>query len=256
MIRRRLLVAACATSIIHASPSFAGRPLNINDAPALDPRNIQIEAGVGYVKDSDCDHYDLPIAVTYGVTPGLEAGIGFGGQFEQRTETDGETIHEDGLGDLTVGAKWNPVIEQGLLPALAIGPQVKFPTASRDDDLGSGEIDYDLTAIATKSFGDAAAVHANAGYSWIGDPDSENLDDLVHYGIALEIQLHPKAQWVGEVFAQDELTSSADTVVQYNTGFRVDAVENVTIDIAGGSGISGDAPDFAATLGLTWVFGG
>ena len=24
----------------------------------------------------------------------------------------------------------------------------------------------------------------------------------------------------------------------------------------GGSGISGDAPDFTATLGLTWVFGG
>jgi hypothetical protein len=113
-----------------------------------DPRYIQVEAGIGYVKDSDCDHYDFPLSVTYGVTPGLEAGI------------------------------------------------------------------------------------------------------------ALEIQIHPKAQWVGEVFAQDELTSDADTVVQYNTGFRVDAVENVTVDIAGGSGISGDAPDFTATLGLTWVFGG
>lgn len=253
---KKCCTAMAAALVTITSPALAGRPLNINDAPALDPRNIQVEAGIGYVKDPDCDHYDFPLGVTYGVTPGLEAGIGFGGQFEERAETGNDDIHADGLGDLTVAAKWNPAQETELLPALALAPLVKFPTAEEDDELGSGEIDYDLMAIATKSFGNSAALHANAGYSWIGDPDDENLDDMLYYGVALEVQVHPKAQWVGEVFAQDELTSGADTVVQYNTGFRVDAVENATVDIAGGSGISGDAPDFTATLGLTWVFGG
>jgi hypothetical protein len=32
-------------------------------------------------------------------------------------------------------------------------------------------------------------------------------------------------------------------------------VDGLTLDIAGGSKISGDAPDFTATAGLTWAFG-
>jgi len=66
---------------------------------------------------------------------------------------------------------------------------------------------------------------------------------------------HDSDQWVGEVFAGRELAGGADTVAQYNTGFRWNPVENLTLDIAGGSRISGDAPDFTGTVGLTWAFG-
>jgi hypothetical protein len=43
--------------------------------------------------------------------------------------------------------------------------------------------------------------------------------------------------------------------VHYNTGFRWNPVKTLTFDIAGGSTISGDAPDFTGTIGLTWAFG-
>lgn len=62
-------------------------------------------------------------------------------------------------------------------------------------------------------------------------------------------------QWVGEVFAEEELAGGTETVVQYNTGFRWNPIESVTVDLAGRSKITGDATDFTATAGLTWAFG-
>ena len=41
----------------------------------------------------------------------------------------------------------------------------------------------------------------------------------------------------------------------YNTGFRWNPGESLTVDLAGGSKITGDAPDFVATMGLTCTFG-
>ncbi|MFH0907631.1 MAG: transporter [bacterium] len=256
MINRKSTGAALSALLLSASPVLAGRPLNINDAPALDDRCVQVEAGVSYSKEPDCDQFDFPLGVTYGIMPGLEAGIGFGGQFEERAETGNENIHESGLGDLTVTAKWNPVRESDCVPALALAPAVKFPTADEDNGLGSGETDYDLMAIASKSIGEVLCLHANVGYSWMGDPEGETLDDVLHYGLAVEVQVHPRVQWVGEVSVQEELTSSAEKPVQYNTGFRWSAMDDLTIDVAAGSSLRGEAPDFTATVGLTWIFGG
>jgi hypothetical protein len=94
-------------------------------------------------------------------------------------------------------------------------------------------------------------VHLNLGYSWIGGPDN----DVLHYGVALDYQIVEAVQWVGEVFAEEEITGGAETIVQYNTGFRWSPVESLTLDMAGGSKISGDAPDISGAAGLTWAFG-
>ena len=109
--------------------------------------------------------------------------------------------------------------------------------------------------VASRAFGEKAGAHLNAGYSWIGEPDDEDVDDVVHYGVALDYQLTDAIPWVGEVFAEKELSDGADTVVQYNTGFRWSAAEDLVLDVAGGSKIEGEAPDFTATVGLTWTFG-
>jgi hypothetical protein len=248
-----------AGMLVMGRSSFAGRPLAIDDADPVDVRQFEFEGGVAYSDDSDCKHWDFPFGLTYGLVPGVEVGAGFGGQFEKRNEVleDGRTddCSESGLGDLAIGVKWQFLKECPLGARHAIVPVVKFPTADDDKELGSGETDYDLTWIASRSLGDKAGAHVNAGYSWIGKPDDEDADDVVHYGVALDYQITGPVQWVGEVFAEKELNDEADTVVQYNTGFRWTPADNLTLDIAGGSKLSGEAPDFTATAGLTWAFG-
>ncbi len=253
----RVLGALVMTGMLIMSGSaLAGRPLAIDDADPADAGQFEFEAGTAYEHDSDCKHWDFPFGLTYGLVPSIEVGVGFGGQFEERTELLAESgaeecVREHGIGDLNIGAKWQFIEFCPLGARHAMAASVKFPTSDEDKGLGSGETDYDLTWIASRSIGEKAGVHLNLGYSWIGGTD----DDVLHYGVALDYQIVDSVQWVGEVFAEKELAGGADTVAQYNTGFRWNPVESLTLDIAGGSKISGDAPDFTGTVGLTWAFG-
>lgn len=252
---RRVGCTAFAVLCVAAATALAGRPLTIDDADPVEPGLYELELGAGYVGDADCDHWDFPIGLGRGLVPGVEAGIGFGGQLEERTEIldDGTdcSVDEEGLGDLVVAAKWQIIKKCPLGARHAIVPSVKFPTADDDEGLGSGETDYDLTWVVSRAIGEKAGAHLNGGYSWIGGPD----EDVIHYGLALDYRLAEALQWVGEVFAEDLADGEGDTAVLYNIGFRWSVNENLIVDVAGGSKLNGEEPDFFATAGLTWYFG-
>ncbi len=245
-----------AVCLMIGGAAFAGRPLAIDDADPVEKGQFEFDLGSVYEHDPVCDAWEFPFGLTAGVLPNVEAGVGFGGVFEERTEL-GERDHESGIGDLTVGTKWQFLPEGIWLPRQALAGAVKIPTADDDNGMGSGKTDYDLTWIASKSLGENASVHVNAGYTWVGEPSGEEVGDVFHYGVALDVQLTETVQWVGEVFAEKELQDGTQTVVLYNSGFRWSATESLTLDAAAGSRLRGDeAPDFIATLGLTWSFGG
>jgi hypothetical protein len=253
LLRNQLVILGLT---VFADTALAGRPLAIDDADPVEPRQFEVEVGAGYVHESDCKHWNIPFGLTYGMIPAVEIGAGFGGQFEERTERLEENeaevcTREHGIGDLMVSAKWQVIEKCPLGARHALVPSVKFPTADDENGLGSGKTDYDLTWIASRSLGGKTGIHLNLGYSWIGGSD----DNVLHYGLALDYQLTDAVQWVGEVFAEKEIADSMDTVVQYNTGFRCNPIENLTLDIAAGSRINGYSPDFKGTVGLTWAFG-
>lgn len=181
---------ACAGVVV------AGRPLTVDDADPVDAGQFEFEAGAAYEHDSDCKHWDMPFGLTCGLVPGVEVGVGFGGQFEERTELlaesgDEECVREHSVGDLVAGAKWQFLQSCPLGARHALAASVKFPTSDEGKSLGSGKTDYDLTWIASRSIGKKTAVHVNARYSWIGGPD----DDVLHYGLALDCQIMGSVQF-------------------------------------------------------------
>jgi len=247
--------AVAGILIIAGGTAFAGRPLTVDDADPVEQGRFEFELGLVYEHDPVCDAWEFPFGLTAGILPQLEAGVGFGGLVEERTEL-GERDHESGIGDLTVGTKWQFLKETGWLPRQALAAAVKFPTADDDKGLGSGKTDYDLTWIASKMLNEKTGLHVNAGYTWVGEPPGENVGDVAHYGLALDYQLTEAVQWVGELFAEKELQGGTQTVVQYTSGFRWSATKSLTLDAAAGSCLRGDeALEFTATLGLTWAFG-
>lgn len=255
-MRRQAMSGVVGVVLLMTGVVMEGRPLSVDDADTVGPNQCEVEAGIGYVHDDDCKHWDFPVGLTYGLVPHVDIGFGFGGQFEERMELaengDGDDcVREHGLGDLVVGAKVQVVSRCPLGARHALAGLVKFPTADDDNGLGSGETDYDLMWMASHSIGEKSGVHLNLGYSWIGGSD----DDVLHYGVALDYQIMDTVQWVGEVFAEAEIAGGAETVVLYNTGFRWSPAESLTLDIAGGSTISGDGPVISGTVGLTWAFG-
>ena len=242
-----------------ATVSFAARPLIIDDADPLDTGNGKIEAGFWHEKDGSCKNWDWPIGLGYGLVPSLEVNLGMGGTFQQRSEVDENGCEciksENGMGDLTLNTKWQFLEETTWIPRQALVPAVKFPTANKDTGLGSGEFDYDVTWIASKSFTEKIGGHVNAGYSFIGEPEGEDAGDIIHYGVAFDYRIADPLQWVGEIYAEKELMSGTDHIIMFNTGLRWIAVEGLTIDAAAGSHISSAGPDLTATAGLTWEFG-
>jgi hypothetical protein len=236
--------------------ALATLPLSVDEADTQDPNTFQLEAGVGYERDTQCHHCDFPLALTYGVMPQWDIAAGFGGQLEQRTwhQHEGKGRRVSGLADLNLATKWMYLTESTYLPRQTLCPSVTLPTADDQKGLGSGETDYDLTWLASKSFGEKTGVHLNVGYSWLGDPPDEDKGDLIHYGVAADYQIVDSLQLIGELFGELEL-KDYESALQSNIGFRWEVIDDFLLVASAGSRISGDAPDFSAKVGFIWVFG-
>ncbi|MBP7828790.1 MAG: transporter [Kiritimatiellae bacterium] len=241
---KRLLVPL-AVALLPLS-AWAGRPLAIDDADPADPEIFELEAGAAYAKEGSVKAWELPLGLTYGVAPSVEAGIAFGALSVEAGDED-----ESGISDTVLGAKWQFIQACPLGARHALAPSVKLPTADEDKGLGSGQTDFDLTWIISRAMSEKAGVHVNLGYAWIGGPD----DDVLHYGVAADYQVTEAVQAVGEIFAERETSSGADTVGQFNLGLRYGATDALVLDLAAGSRIGDDGPDFTTTAGLTWAFG-
>lgn len=251
-MRLRLRVSLAmmvSTALLRAAP-----PLEIDDADPAEPGDIEIELGSAYRREGGFDHWDFPIGVNYGIYHNWELNMGLGGLFEERYRTVSESgkarkhrVH--GIGDLTAGAKWRFWSQCPLGARHTLKPEIKFPTADKDKDLGSGKMDYDLTWVVSRRIGENTDLHFNLGYLLLGD----NEGDVIHYGVAMEYEFLEGVQWVGEVFTEQDAHHDEDPVLRFNTGLRWAPRENLTLDCAAGSRIHGDAPDLSMRIGLQLV---
>jgi hypothetical protein len=247
---------AVLVAMIPTLTTWAARPLVVDDAGTVDPHDFQLEGGCNFVHNGSVQHFDVPLSLSYGAVRTLQVGIGSGGQLEERDEAhrhQQETVSD--FGDLTLGAKWNPLSAERFWADQALAVTVKFPTSNHDKDMGSGATDFDLMYLATKSVGEKLNVDFNVGYTWVGDSDDENLDDSLHYGLALRWQVTERVELVGEVFADTPMTAENYTCIAFNAGVRYEVVDDLVLDAAAGAGLRGDAPDWTATTGFTWTFG-
>lgn len=243
--------------VLLASVAMGGRPLSTDDADPIDVGQVQAEIGVPFERYETAHHVELPFAITCGVVRDVQITAGFGGILERRTEVVGGTEMsetESGIGDFVVTAKWQFFGGSGWVPRQAVVPTVKFPTADTDKGFGSGEYDYDLTWISSRTFNDKTGVHLDVGYTVTGGLEGSSGGDVFHSGIAADYRISSAVQWVGETIVEKELVDASDVTSQFLTGIRWFPSERLMVDVAGGSKISGDAPDLVLTAGLTYTF--
>lgn len=80
----------------------------------------------------------------------------------------GGTASRSGIGDLNVSAAYMITTEQGALPTFELGGGVKLPTAKTT--IGTGEVDWSLTASVYKTVSSGVMLFGSVGYSWLGSP--------------------------------------------------------------------------------------
>jgi hypothetical protein len=243
------------------STLLASRPfLATERATPIERGTSRLEMGYEYAGFSGSDSRQT---VMFDLTHGLINNL----DFEVQVPTifaDEKGNSESGLGDLRLkskvrflkGREANPLSLSGQL-------QIKFPTCDRDklairhlNPDCTGEADVGLLAIASKSF-TPVTVHLNLGYTFVGNPPGEALDDVFLYDLAFEYQTLLKGltlvtELMGEV--NRTLYYSGQDPLAFLYGVTYEAVPNLSVDGAFSAGLTEGSPNYTLTVGLSYYF--
>jgi len=156
----------------------------------------QIEAGVGYEfqHSREGDEIAIPLAFELGFTNRLGLLVEPVPYTAIRPEAGTSAT---GPGDLEITMSYLLRRESRRIPALALAAEEKIPTA-RNNLIGTGKADHTAYIIASKMFGRFDA-HLNAGYTVVGSPKGQTLQNRVMGALATEFRVNPSTILYGEV---------------------------------------------------------
>ncbi|MGH7887959.1 MAG: transporter, partial [Candidatus Binatia bacterium] len=118
--------------------------------------------------------------------------------------------------------------------------------------LSTGKADETLLLIATKSL-KPFAIHANFGYTIVGDGAGSNLKNVLRGGIAMEWVLNPRWSLVGELTGMSRTASAESNQADFQIGFRYALQPTLVLDFAAGRSLRTSGTTAQGTFGLTWT---
>lgn len=188
---------------------------------------------------------------TGGTCPTTTTGTGTG---RRTTRLRPTTVTESGIGDLILRGRYYVVDEHGLVPTIAVTAKVKFPTASRDRGLGTGEFDEGVGVEVSKRLTRAWISFVDVGYTNLGDPPGVNLRNQWNYDVGLGYyftkDLLASVYYEGWTAVISGLQNPQDLLVAMN--YTATSAWRFNTSIA--RGLSDGAPNWAFTAGLNVQF--
>jgi hypothetical protein len=174
----------------------------------------------------------------------------------------------EGLGDIVLGAKYQLLKNDGIfMPNLSLRSAVKFPTADKNDLLGSGEFDYGLGLLLDKVFFDRLYVYMGANMVFIEKPGflSEiDIDGEYFSGmLATEYFFTERFSAVAQISGNSTPYAYTGTNVMDNDAYELGLginytwkeKENVSFYFAVVENLeSASSPDVSFETGLNWGF--
>lgn len=170
-----------------------------------------------------------------------------------------------GLGDIALNAKYQLLKEGqgGFLPNLSLRGALKFPTAEKDDLLGSGEFDYGLGLLIDKVFFERLYIYGGCNVVRIQKPSFFSMLDIdqeIFSGVlAAEYFFTKKVSLVAQVTGNSTPYPSSGTNAMDNSAYefgfgfnyRCKEKEDVVLSFAVIENIeSASSPDASFNLGL------
>lgn len=250
-----LIFAAIASiSCICSAPAFAMHPLITDDAGTQGKGRFQLELNgqYGHDRNEEVIQHTIPAAstLTYGVVDTLDVGIGIPYQWI-KTKDSGENTTHDGLGDLSVAAKWRFYETDGF--SFALKPSITFPTGDKDKELGTGKMTYSLFFITTREL-KPWAFHLNLGY--IGNENK--LDQRVplwHASIAAEVEVAKGLKLVANTGIQRNADKESHTDPAFLLGGLIYSItEDIDMDAGYKYGLTKPEADNTILAGMTFKF--
>src|SRR5258708_34347247 len=144
-----------------------------------------VQAGINFEYQSSSEGHEsaVPFPFEYGITDRLEVV----GEPVARTRIRPKAgAQAGGAGDTELTLQYL-LHREGRWPALALGAEVKFPTA-RNSLIGTGKTDYAGILIASRKFGNVDT-HLNLSYTFVGQPARASLSNVVGGALAAMVPL-------------------------------------------------------------------
>ena len=233
----------------------AGRPLQIEDAYAIERRAFEIQAAPLRLERTrgGLYHWGVEPELAYGILPRTNIEIGVPFAFID----GGDGGNTAGLSGLHLSAFHNLNTETSI-PALAVSATVLLPVGS----LAADETYTSVKGILTRTFR-WARFHVNGEYTFgsrvgAGDEVSTGAAELSSWigGLAVDRTFPLMALLVtGEVYAREPIHT--DDVVEWNTGIGLRYQLDPRFNIDGGVGrrLTGDDRGWYVTFGTAYAVG-
>jgi hypothetical protein len=144
--------------------------------------------------------------------------------------------------------------ENGILPSVMISGRVKAPTADRDRGLGTGEWDEGGGLGLTKLLTDRLVALADAGYTFIGDPNGVDLRNQWSYDVGLGYYFRPTL--LGSVYYEEAraVVSGFQNPRDIFAGLSWRITQNFRLNAGLEKGLSTGAPEYGASIGASLRF--
>ena len=253
-----LLLGAVATSAAAQTDYYntdAGRPMQIEDAHAVERRAFEIQAAPFRLERATGGiyHWGIEPEVAYGILPRTNIEIGLPWAFLD----GGAGARTSGLTGIHLSAFHNLNAETSI-PALAVSASVLLPVGS----LAPDEAYTSIKGIMTRTF-TWARFHVNGEYTIgsrldAGDDASAGAAELSSWigGIAVDRAFPLRSLLVsGEVYAREPI--HRDEEVEWNSGIGLRYQLDPRFNIDGGLGrrLTGDDQGWYVTFGTAYAFG-
>ena len=219
-------------------PDFGDSPLTVPFGHAL------FEGGYSYGLDNGNGRQTLPVLLArYGFYPNVELRVGYDG-------FNSNEGGQDGAGNTRIGLKFHTLDEDGLIPDLAIIPELSLPTG--DDDVVSDEFEPEVRFAWGHSLTDAVGIGGNVNFAGRQDGNSNNRF----------------FEWALSFVAKASLTDKLGSYVEYfgvypdvgdsahglDGGLTYLLQPRLQLDASVGTTLNGEGDDFSTGFGIAYLW--
>lgn len=233
------------------SKSSAYRPFITEDAGVAGKGVAQFEGSWDYLSwgNNDTENIFLFVPI-YGITDRIELSL----EIPYLSHNYKGENNENSIGDINIVSKFLLSEETESLPAFALKGVIKTNSGDEEREFGSGDWDYSIAAVASKSLGNLL-VHAMLGYTIIGNNGNENIRDIYLYGIAFDYSFIRRLHICSEIAGNRHPDKEEDrNPISAFVGLMYDLSDKVILDSGVRYGFNNTAPKRDVLMGISITF--
>ncbi len=156
---------------------------------------------------------------------------------------------QTGIGDINLYSEYRLFDEGENMPAVSVSGQVKFPTASRISNFGTGQLDFGAGLLLRKQYG-TYALFGDVTWLNLGDPDLVNYDNPVYWGVGAGKFLGSGRYGLSIYYSQStEIIKGFEGFKELSAGAYY-TWGGKTFSAEGGIGLSDTTPDLSFSIGI------